>query len=221
MNRPFPLILSAPSGAGKTTMARALLERRADVGYSVSCTTRARRPEEVDGRDYHFLTRDAFLEERDAGGFAEWAEVHDQLYGTRRSEVERVLRTGRHCLMDIDVQGARQFADAFPESVLVFVLPPSGEALVQRLVGRNSESPDRLMVRMRNALAELQEVGRYQYVIVNDDVEQAVQRLVAIIEAEGARRVRLPQLDEQVARLSADVQRHLSAVFEASEGNTT
>lgn len=221
MNRPFPLILSAPSGAGKTTMARALLERRADVGYSVSCTTRARRPEEVDGRDYHFLTRDAFLEERDAGGFAEWAEVHGQLYGTRRSEVERVLRTGRHCLMDIDVQGARQFANAFPESVLVFVLPPSGEALVQRLVGRNSESSDRLRLRMKNALAELQEVGRYQYVIVNDDVEQAVQRLVAIIDAEGVRRARHPHLDEQVARLCTDVQRHLSAVFEASEGEAT
>jgi guanylate kinase len=221
MNRPFPLILSAPSGAGKTTMARALLERRADVGYSVSCTTRDRRPEEVDGRDYHFLTREAFVEERNAGGFAEWAEVHDRLYGTRRSEVERVLRSGRHCLMDIDVQGARQFSQAFPDSVLVFVLPPSGEALVQRLTGRNSEVPARLRVRMQNALAELQEVGRYQYVIVNDDVEQAVQRLIAIIEAEGARRSRLPHLDDRVAALSADVQRHLSAVFADLGGDST
>src|SRR5690606_17584084 len=129
----FPLILSAPSGGGKTTIARELLQRRGDLGYSVSATTRPRREGEVDGRDYHFLTRTAFLERVEQGDFAEWAEVHGNLYGTLRSEVKRLLSSGRHVVMDIDVQGAEQFRRAFPDSVLVFLLPPSASILAARL----------------------------------------------------------------------------------------
>jgi len=207
----FPVILSSPSGGGKTTIARLLLERRSDLGYSVSCTTRAPREGEVDGRDYRFLTSEAFLAARDAGEFAEWAEVHGNFYGTLRSEVERVLASGRHVLMDIDVQGARQFHAAFPDTVLIFVLPPSGEVLKSRLSGRKSESRERLLVRLRNARAELCEVGRYHYVVVNDSLDRAVEQVGAIIDAEGLRHDRVHEVEAQVEALIAQLEQEIHA----------
>src|SRR5687768_5153499 len=164
---PFPVIMSSPSGVGKTTIARMLLDRRADVGYSVSCTTRKPRPGEVDGRDYFFWTPEEFAAARDRGEFAESAAVHDRMYGTLRREVERVLSQGRHVIMDIDVQGAAQFVKVFPKSVLIFLLPPSAAALVTRLEGRKSETPEALSVRLRNAVEELREARHYDYFIVN------------------------------------------------------
>jgi len=207
---PFPLILSSPSGGGKTTIARMLLERRSDVGYSVSCTTRSPRPGEEDGKDYHFLSRDTFEAARARGEFAEWAVVHENLYGTLRSEVDRVLSAGKHVVMDIDVQGARQFAAAFPESVLVFLLPPSTDVLIGRLRARQTEDDGKLLVRLRSAREELREVGAYQYVVVNDDLERAYAQVSAIVDAEEVRHRRLPLLDERVSSLIGALDRQIS-----------
>jgi guanylate kinase len=203
--KPFPVVMSAPSGVGKTTIARLLLQRRNDVGYSVSCTTRQPRPGEVDGRDYFFWTPEQFIAARERGEFAESADVHGRMYGTLRREVDRVLGEGRYVIMDIDVQGAAQFAKIFPDSVLIFLLPPSAQALVDRLEGRKSESAGALAVRLRNAIAELREADRYTYLIVNDDLERAIRYVSSVIDAEAVRRERDPEASARVSSLIADL----------------
>ena len=200
-----PVIMSSPSGVGKTTIARMLLERRDDVGYSVSCTTRQPRPGEVDGRDYFFWTPDQFIAARERGEFAESADVHGRMYGTLRREVDRVLGEGKYVIMDIDVQGAADFAKVFPESVLIFLLPPSAQVLVERLEGRKSETPGALAIRLRNAIAELREADRYDYLIVNDDLERAIRYVSSVIDAETVRRTRDPDASNKVASLIADL----------------
>jgi guanylate kinase len=206
---PFPLILSAPSGGGKTTIARRLLETRRDVGYSISCTTRAPRNGEVDGRDYFFLTKEEFRARRERGEFAECAEVHGQWYGTLHSEIKRVLDDRKHVIMDIDVQGAAQLARAFPQAVLVFVLPPSADVLLERLRARRTENRSSLARRMMNALEELRHAESYQYVVVNDVLDRAVARVSAVIEAETSRRERVHDLEAQVQSLIARLQREV------------
>lgn len=198
---PFPIILSAPSGGGKTTIARELLRRRTDLGYSVSCTTRGPRVGEVEGRDYYFLSLAEFERRRDAGEFAESAEVHGNMYGTLRSEIERVLGSGKHVVMDIDVQGAQQLTRVFPQSVTIFVLPPSAEVLLERLRQRRTESKEQLAKRLRSALQELQAVDLYQYVVTNDDLAKAVHRVSAVIDAEVVSRQRVAGLRHQVSVL--------------------
>jgi len=210
----FPIILSSPSGGGKTTIAHKLLAMRRDVGYSVSCTTRPPREGEVDGRDYHFLSAKEFKSAQTAGKFAESAEVHSHLYGTLRAEVERVLSVGKHVIMDIDVQGSRQFAAAFPDSVLIFILPPSAKALIDRLEARGTEDPKSLIRRFRSAIDELKAIDLYQYVVVNDEVDSAVAAISNIIEAEGLKRSRDAALDARVRDLMTGIQRaidHYSA----------
>ena len=198
---PFPIILSAPSGGGKTTIARELLKRRSDLGYSVSCTTRKPRVGEMDGRDYYFLSVGEFERRRAAGEFAESAEVHGNMYGTLRSEVQRVLGQGKHVVMDIDVQGAQQFTRAFPQSVTIFVLPPSAEVLLERLRQRQTESQEQLAKRLQSALQELQSVDSYQYVVTNDDLEKAIARVSAIIDAEVVSRERVAGLRHRLSQL--------------------
>lgn len=207
---PFPIILSSPSGGGKTTIAKMLLSRRPDVGYSTSCTTRKPRADEVDGKDYHFLSLDTFRDRRAAGEFAESAEVHGNMYGTLKSEISALLDRGVHAVMDIDVQGARQFVSAFPESVLVFLLPPSAETLLSRLTGRNSESRAAVLRRLTGARDELAAVGAYQYVVVNDDLERAYSQVSAIVDAETVRHRRLPLLSERVRQLVEELDREIT-----------
>jgi guanylate kinase len=211
---PLPIILSSPSGGGKTTIAYKLLATRPDVGYSVSCTTRPPRPGEVDGRDYHFLSLEKFKRGKATGEFAESAEVHGHLYGTLRAEVDRVLSSGRHVIMDIDVQGAKQFARAFPDSVLIFILPPSAEVLVERLKARGTEDPKSLIRRFKSAKAELKAIDLYPYVIVNDEIDSAVGAVSSIIDAERVKRSRNGALDARVEELMDGIQRaidHYSA----------
>ena len=206
---PFPVILSAPSGGGKTTIARMLLGKRPDLGYSVSCTTRAPRQGEVPGRDYYFMSRAEFIAKREQGAFAESAEVHGNLYGTLRAEVERVLSSGQHVVMDIDVQGAVQFVRAFPLSVTIFILPPSAEVLLERLRGRKTESPAQLAARLQSALQELQQVDEYEYVVMNDELERAVSSVESIIDAEVVSRERLKNLRQQVGLLIEQLEQEI------------
>lgn len=204
---PFPIILSAPSGAGKTTITRRLLQLRPDIGYSVSATTRAPRPGEIDGVAYHFLTPDSFQELVAKGEFAEHALVHGNMYGTLRREVDRVIGSGRYVVMDIDVQGAAQFITAFPGAVRVFVLPPSGEVLVSRLRSRGTEDSATIATRLRDAIDEIGVMGEFEYVVVNDDLERAVAQVSSIIDAESVRRVHAPA----TARVAAEIVSVLNA----------
>ena len=197
----FPIILSSPSGAGKTTIARTILETRRDIGYSVSCTTREPRTGEVEGTDYYFLSRAEFIRRMEQGAFAESAEVHGNLYGTLKVEIQRVLSAGRHVMMDVDIQGAALLRRAFPSVVTIFILPPSGEVMLERLRKRKTESKDAIVRRLESALQELQAVEDYEYVVVNDVLETAVRRVASIIDAEVVSRERVAGLREQVANL--------------------
>lgn len=184
---PFLLILSSPSGAGKTTITKALLAARDDLGFSVSATTRAPRPGEQDGVDYHFLTREEFERQRAAGAFLEWAEYGGHRYGTLASEVNQIQAQGRHVILDIEVQGARQVRERRSDVVSIFVLPPSVDELVNRLGGRGTDRPRDLEERLLRAVDELDEAQHYDYLVVNDDRTQAVAEVAAIIDAESRR----------------------------------
>ncbi len=181
--RPRVVILSAPSGGGKTTIARALLAQRRDLGYSVSATTRRPRPGEKDGEAYHFLTHEEFARRRQAGEFLESAQYAGEWYGTLKREVGRVLASGRHVVLDIEVEGAREVRRAYapPASLSIFILPPSAAVLLERLDLRKSELPEAVRRRLRRAVAELQEAPQYDYVVVNDDLATAVATVSGII----------------------------------------
>lgn len=191
-------MLSSPSGGGKTTIARRLLTARNDVGYSVSATTRPRRNGEEHGKDYFFLPKEEFERLEASGAFVESATYNGERYGTLQSEVERNFAAGRHAVLDIEVQGARQVRARFPNAIHVFVLPPSGSALVNRLLARQTESPTALKRRLAHALDELKAVSEYDYAVVNDDIERAVAQVSAIMDVEGFRTTRQDKLGEFV-----------------------
>ncbi|HRL75793.1 MAG TPA: guanylate kinase [Candidatus Accumulibacter phosphatis] len=176
-------IVSAPSGAGKTTLVRLLLENDPELGVSVSHCTRAPRAGEQDGREYHFVGVDEFLEKVAADGFLEWAEVHGNHYGTARSGIESALLAGQDMLLEIDWQGAQQVRRVFPEAIGIFVLPPSLAELERRLSGRATDSADTIRRRLAAAREELRHVGEFDYVIINDDLHRALHDLLAVIRA--------------------------------------
>ena len=176
-------VIAAPSGAGKTTLVRLLLEREPELRLSVSWTTRAPRPGEENGREYHFVTVDTFQAMISRQEFLEWAEVHGNYYGTSRKWIAECLAQGSDVLLEIDWQGARQVRVFFPEAVGIFILPPSMQDLQQRLTGRGTDAREVIERRLAAAQAEMRHVGEFDYVIVNDRLEQALDDLCAVVRA--------------------------------------
>lgn len=176
-------IFSGPAGVGKGTLLRRAFERLSNIKYSVSCTTRAPRPElDKEGETYYFVTEDEFRRRIADGDFLEYAEVHGHLYGTRRDIVEKALDAGTDIVLEIDVQGARIVKEKMPEAVTVFVKPPSMEELRRRLRGRGSEPPEEQALRIKNAEAEIACADSYDYVVVNDDIDRAVDEIINIVK---------------------------------------
>ncbi|HEY4013661.1 MAG TPA: guanylate kinase [Polyangiaceae bacterium] len=196
------LILSSPSGAGKTTLTRMLLENCPELRFSVSHTTRAPREREVDGRDYHFVDRAGFLELVTQGAFLEWAEVHGNLYGTSMAEIERARATAgcTGMIFDIDYQGARQIRAKVDDVVAVFILPPSMQELERRLRGRASDAEDAVRRRFAVAQREIEHYALFDYLVVNDDVNRAFDELRSIAVGERAQRRRRAPLAESLLR---------------------
>ncbi len=176
-------ILSAPSGAGKTTLCQAVLRHFPDMLYSVSHTTRSPRPGETRGIDYHFIAKDEFRQLIESGEWAEWAKVHGNYYGTSATFLNQGLAAGQDILLDIDVQGMMKILKRYPSSITVFIRPPSLETLRKRLESRGGDRPDVIEIRMTNAKAEMAQSHRYRHVIVNDDLELATRELILLIDA--------------------------------------
>ena len=191
-------IISSPSGGGKGTLIKRLRETVPGVGYSVSWTTRAPRPGEVDGVNYRFVSEEEFARKRQANGFLEWAVVHGNLYGTVRAAVREEMARGRDIILEIDVQGARAVRKAMRSVVSVFILPPSFEILRERLTARMTERPEELELRLANARGEVEQYRHFDYIILNDEVERAGSQLASVVWAERARRKRQEWLARRV-----------------------
>ncbi len=181
------IIVSGPSGAGKGTICKELIQRDDSIVVSVSATTRAPRNAEVDGKSYHFITKRMFESMIENGGFLEYAEVYDNYYGTPKDFVIEKITNGENVLLEIDIQGALQVKQKYPEGIFIFVLPPSMETLKNRIVGRGSETPESLEKRLSSAYQEIEQIKNYDYFIVNDTVEHSTDVLQAIITAEKCR----------------------------------
>jgi guanylate kinase len=181
-------VLSAPSGAGKTTLCNLIRDHFGDLSYSVSYTTRSPRPGEADGRDYFFIDADAFRRGIETGRWAEWARVHGNYYGTSAEWIAQTLAAGRDILMDIDVQGARQIVARFPQAVTIFVMPPSFESLRQRILHRGGDDPATVELRLVNATDEMAQKDFYRHIVVNDQLPTAARELIDLLQGYRDRR---------------------------------
>ncbi len=184
------IIITSPSGGGKGTLIAELMKRGVGIGYSISYTTRAKRPNEVEGKDYSFIDRDEFERMIEADEFLEYATVHGSYYGTSRTRVESLIAEGVDVILEIDVQGAADVMKKLPEAVSIFILPPSFQELEQRLRSRNTEEPEQLQVRLRNSFDEVRRYDEFEYVVINDNIADAVRRLESVILGERQRRTR-------------------------------
>ena len=191
------LVVSAPSGAGKTTLCREMANRVADLQYSISYTTRAPRAGEVNGKDYFFIAEGEFMQRIQRNEFAEWARVHHNLYGTHEGFLRRTMDGGTDVLLDVDVQGAQQLKKRFPEGIFIFVLPPSMDVLMERLRDRRSDTAEEIERRFQVARKEIQNFKDYDYIIVNDEIKKAVRDLESVILTE---RLRLARTDSNWIR---------------------
>ncbi len=215
VHRTCPVVLSAPSGAGKTTIARALVKGSEDVVFSISSTTRPAREHEVDSVDYHFLSEADFRAMIEADELIEWAEVHGHLYGTSRQALQDALDNGRFLILDVDVQGAMQMRERVPDAVLVFVLPPSANALVERLTERGTEEKETVIRRIENARAELEQAAKFDYIVVNENLDQAIDEVRSIVLAEGRRMARAIDLSDAIRQIQGQIDRILAENFDS------
>jgi len=210
--RARPIVLAAPSGTGKTTIAHRLVEGTGEFVFSVSATTRKPRKGERNGMDYEFMTREGFEAMVEGGEFAEWAEVHGNFYGTPRRTLEEATARGEFVVLDIDVQGARQIRTAFPNALLVFVIPPSAEVLVSRLTKRGTEADEEVVRRLKNARKELARATDFDHVVVNDDLERAVEEVRRVAREGGHSKD--GDVAERIAELTTEIDRVLEERYQ-------
>jgi guanylate kinase len=199
MNKPgLSIILSAPSGTGKTTVMNRLMKRDPRFIFSISTTSRPPRPGEEDGKEYHFVEEEEFLRKIDNGDFLEWAMVHQRYYGTEKKEIDRIHRDGRIPILDVDVQGARSLRSVLNNALYIFLIPPSFQELSKRLMDRRSDSPEQVHIRLENARRELQEFSLYDSIIVNEVVDEAVDSILALVRCRNLDRDRQADKIEQL-----------------------
>mgnify|MGYP004478413953 FL=1 len=195
MKRGLLIVISGPSGAGKGTICHKILEDNPNISLSISTTTRSKRGFEIDGKDYYFVSKEEFQKKIEEGKFLEYALVHSNYYGTDKSLVEKALEEGRDIILEIDIQGALKIKELIKDGVFIFITPPSMKILLRRLIDRNTESKDQILERFKTAYKEINESTKYNYVVINDEIENAVKKIESIILAEKCRVDRINDID--------------------------
>ena len=198
------IVISAPSGTGKTTIINEILAQCEDVEFSVSSTTRSRRRGEEEGRNYYFISKEEFLNRIENGEFVEWAEVHGNFYGTLKKEIDRIRSMGKIPIFDVDVQGSRSLRGQVHGAVFIFVIPPSLEILEERLRNRNTDSAGQIELRLKNAISELHQYPLFDYILINDELSEAVLTFKSIIRSESNKSERMSTLVEKILEAHCD-----------------